>query len=97
MLSQVGKLHKCFVKPDTLELTDQCKEETGLTVDDIVKAEPLDKVLQQVSLTGLFRRIGKLEVMHTGMGSCSFCGKPRSLLNPQNFLLAGFCLERDAI
>uniref|UniRef100_A0AAX7UYL0 RRM domain-containing protein n=1 Tax=Astatotilapia calliptera TaxID=8154 RepID=A0AAX7UYL0_ASTCA len=44
---KVGKLHKCFVKPDTLELTDQCKEETGLTVDDIVKAEPLDKVLQQ--------------------------------------------------
>uniref|UniRef100_A0A3Q3B5H6 Epithelial splicing regulatory protein 2 n=1 Tax=Kryptolebias marmoratus TaxID=37003 RepID=A0A3Q3B5H6_KRYMA len=44
---KVGKLHKCFVKPDTLELTDQCKEETGLTPEDIVSAEPLDKVLQQ--------------------------------------------------
>ncbi|KAA8595451.1 hypothetical protein FQN60_010742, partial [Etheostoma spectabile] len=44
---KVGKLHRCLVKPDTLELTDQCKEETGLTVQDIVKAEPLDKVLQQ--------------------------------------------------
>lgn len=81
MLSQVGKLHKCFVKPDTLELTDQCKEETGLTVDDIVKAEPLDKVLQQVSLTGLFRRIGKLEVMHTGMkttAAAHFVGNPEA-------------------
>lgn len=47
--SQVGKLHKCFVKPDTLDLTDQSKEETGLTLDDLVGAEPLDKVLQQVS------------------------------------------------
>ncbi|KAM4593370.1 epithelial splicing regulatory protein 2 isoform 1-T1 [Odontesthes bonariensis] len=44
---KVGELHKCFVKPDTLELPEQCKEETGLTVEDIVKAEPLDKVLQQ--------------------------------------------------
>uniref|UniRef100_A0A3Q2QNX1 Epithelial splicing regulatory protein 2 n=1 Tax=Fundulus heteroclitus TaxID=8078 RepID=A0A3Q2QNX1_FUNHE len=44
---KVGKLHKCFVKPDTLELTDQCKEETGLTLEDVVNAEPLDKVLQQ--------------------------------------------------
>ncbi|MEQ2273209.1 Epithelial splicing regulatory protein 2, partial [Xenotaenia resolanae] len=44
---KVGKLHQCFVKPDTLELTDQCKEETGLTLEDIINAEPLDKVLQQ--------------------------------------------------
>lgn len=52
LLSQVGKLHKCFVKPDTYELTDQCKEETGLTLEDIVDAEPLDKVLEQVSQIG---------------------------------------------
>lgn len=50
--SQVGKLHRCLVKPDTLELTEQCKEETGLTVEELVKAEPLDKVLQQVSPHG---------------------------------------------
>lgn len=46
----MGKLHRCLVKPDTLELTEQCKEETGLTVDELLKAEALDKVLQQVSL-----------------------------------------------
>lgn len=52
-LLQVGKLHRCLVKPDTLELTEQCKEETGLTLEDVAKAEPLDKVLQQVSLRDL--------------------------------------------
>lgn len=31
-----------------MELTDQSKDETGLTVGDIVQAEPLDKVLHQV-------------------------------------------------
>uniref|UniRef100_A0A8C4Z614 Epithelial splicing regulatory protein 2 n=1 Tax=Gadus morhua TaxID=8049 RepID=A0A8C4Z614_GADMO len=44
---KVGKLHRCLVKPDTLELTDECKEETDLIVDDLTKADPLDKVLQQ--------------------------------------------------
>ncbi|XP_019747351.1 epithelial splicing regulatory protein 2 isoform X3 [Hippocampus comes] len=44
---KVGKLHRCLVKPDTLELADQCKEETGLSLDDVVNAEPLDKVLLQ--------------------------------------------------
>ncbi|CAG5853376.1 unnamed protein product [Menidia menidia] len=48
---KVGKLHKCFVKPDSLELTEQCKEETGLSLEDIVEAEPLDKVLQQFHQT----------------------------------------------
>uniref|UniRef100_A0A8C6UYD5 Epithelial splicing regulatory protein 2 n=1 Tax=Neogobius melanostomus TaxID=47308 RepID=A0A8C6UYD5_9GOBI len=44
---KVGKLHRCLVKPDTFELTEQCKEETGLTLEEVAKAEPLDKVLQQ--------------------------------------------------
>uniref|UniRef100_A0A3B3UJI5 Epithelial splicing regulatory protein 2 n=1 Tax=Poecilia latipinna TaxID=48699 RepID=A0A3B3UJI5_9TELE len=58
---KVGKLHKCFVKPDTLELTDQCKEETGLTLEDIVDAEPLDKVLEQIqqSVSSEVKRLGR--------------------------------------
>ncbi|KAM9826056.1 epithelial splicing regulatory protein 2 isoform 1-T2 [Syngnathus typhle] len=44
---KVGKLNRCLVKPDTLELADQCKEETGISLDDLVNAEPLDNVLQQ--------------------------------------------------
>lgn len=46
---QVGKLQQRLIKPDTLELTDQCKEETGLSVDELCKADPLDTVLQQVN------------------------------------------------
>uniref|UniRef100_A0A4W6FUE9 Epithelial splicing regulatory protein 2 n=1 Tax=Lates calcarifer TaxID=8187 RepID=A0A4W6FUE9_LATCA len=64
---KVGKLHRCLVKPDTLELTDQCKEETGLTLDDIVKAEPLDKVLQQ------FQQSVSSEVKCLGRSSCTLC------------------------
>lgn len=58
--SQVGKLHRCLVKPDTLDLTEQCKEETGLSVEDLAKAEPLDKVLQQVSPCGRSTRTGNV-------------------------------------
>uniref|UniRef100_A0A668AUG1 Epithelial splicing regulatory protein 2 n=1 Tax=Myripristis murdjan TaxID=586833 RepID=A0A668AUG1_9TELE len=50
---KVGKLHRCLVKPDTLELTDECKEETGLDLDDFLQAEPLDKILQQFQQTVL--------------------------------------------
>uniref|UniRef100_A0A8C9YF58 Epithelial splicing regulatory protein 2 n=1 Tax=Sander lucioperca TaxID=283035 RepID=A0A8C9YF58_SANLU len=64
---KVGKLHRCLVKPDTLELTDQCKEDTGLTVEDIVKADPLDKVLQQ------FQQSVSSEVKCLGRSSFTLC------------------------
>ncbi|XP_069377835.1 epithelial splicing regulatory protein 2 isoform X5 [Paralichthys olivaceus] len=67
VLRQVGKLHRCLVKPDTLELTDQCKEETGLTLDDFVKAEPLDKALQQ------FQQSVSSEIKSLGRSSCTLC------------------------
>ncbi|KAM9409194.1 epithelial splicing regulatory protein 2 isoform 3-T3 [Pholidichthys leucotaenia] len=64
---KVGKLHECFVKPDTLEVTDQCKEETELTLDDVVEAEPLDKVLQQ------FQQSVSSEVKGFGRSSFTLC------------------------
>ncbi|XP_042272756.1 epithelial splicing regulatory protein 2 isoform X2 [Thunnus albacares] len=64
---KVGKLHRCLVKPDTLELTDQCKEDTGLTLDDIIKAEPLDKALQQ------FQQSVSSEVKCLGRSSYTLC------------------------
>lgn len=70
--SQVGKLHRCLVKPDTLDLTEQCKEETGLSVEDLAKAEPLDKVLQQVSPCGRSTRTGKCYETQTP-SPCSRC------------------------
>lgn len=45
---QVGTLHKCLVKADNLELSEPCRELTGLTPESLTKAEPLDRVLQQV-------------------------------------------------
>lgn len=45
---QVGTLHKCLVKADNLELSEPCRELTGLTPESLAKAEPLDRVLQQV-------------------------------------------------
>uniref|UniRef100_A0A672JPI6 Epithelial splicing regulatory protein 2-like n=1 Tax=Salarias fasciatus TaxID=181472 RepID=A0A672JPI6_SALFA len=56
---KVGKLHKCFVKPDTLELTDLCKEETGLAVDNLINAEPLDKVLLQQTVSSEVKFLGR--------------------------------------
>uniref|UniRef100_G3PVF9 RRM domain-containing protein n=1 Tax=Gasterosteus aculeatus aculeatus TaxID=481459 RepID=G3PVF9_GASAC len=64
---KVGKLHRCVVKPDALELTDQCSEDTGLTVDDLAEAEPLDKVLQQ------FQQSVSSEVKCLGRSSFTLC------------------------
>ncbi|XP_076011739.1 epithelial splicing regulatory protein 2 isoform X2 [Genypterus blacodes] len=64
---KVGKLHRCLVKPDTLELTEQCKEETGLSLDDLLEAEPLDKVLQQ------FQQSVTSEVKALGRSSFTLC------------------------
>uniref|UniRef100_A0AAY4F005 RRM domain-containing protein n=1 Tax=Denticeps clupeoides TaxID=299321 RepID=A0AAY4F005_9TELE len=64
---QVGKLQRRLVKPDTLELTDQCKEETGLTVDEICKADSLDAALQQ------FQQSVSAEVKALGRSSYTLC------------------------
>uniref|UniRef100_A0A8C5C698 Epithelial splicing regulatory protein 2 n=1 Tax=Gadus morhua TaxID=8049 RepID=A0A8C5C698_GADMO len=64
---KVGKLHRCLVKPDTLELTDECKEETDLIVDDLTKADPLDKVLQQ------FQQSVQAELEDLGRNSFTLC------------------------
>lgn len=52
------------MKPDSLELTDQSKEETGLSVEELYKAEPLDKVLQQVRLIRLLVKIPVQALKH---------------------------------
>uniref|UniRef100_A0A8C6UX82 Epithelial splicing regulatory protein 2 n=1 Tax=Neogobius melanostomus TaxID=47308 RepID=A0A8C6UX82_9GOBI len=64
---KVGKLHRCLVKPDTFELTEQCKEETGLTLEEVAKAEPLDKVLQQ------FQQSVSSELKCFGRSSYTLC------------------------
>ncbi|KAK3510123.1 hypothetical protein QTP70_026839 [Hemibagrus guttatus] len=64
---KVGKLQQHLIKPDTLELTDQCKEETGLSVDELCKAEPLDTVLQQ------YQQAVAAELKALGRSSYTLC------------------------
>ncbi|XP_076856179.1 epithelial splicing regulatory protein 2 isoform X1 [Brachyhypopomus gauderio] len=64
---KVGKLQQRLVKPDTLELTDQCEEDTGLTLEELSKAEPLDTVLQQ------FQQAVSVELKALGRSSYTLC------------------------
>uniref|UniRef100_A0AAR2ISJ3 RRM domain-containing protein n=1 Tax=Pygocentrus nattereri TaxID=42514 RepID=A0AAR2ISJ3_PYGNA len=64
---KVGKIQQRLIKPDTIELTDQCKEETGLSVEELCKAEPLDTVLQQ------FQQAVSAEVKALGRSSYTLC------------------------
>lgn len=58
---KVGKLHRRLVKPDSVDLTDQCKEETRLTAEELCKAEPLEDILQQFhqSVTAELKSLGR--------------------------------------
>lgn len=50
--SQVGTLHKSLIRAEAAALSPQCREASGLSADSLARAEPLDKVLQQVSALG---------------------------------------------
>lgn len=47
--SQVGTLHKSLIRAEAAALSSQCREASGLSADSLARAEPLDKVLLQVS------------------------------------------------
>ncbi|XP_051562600.1 epithelial splicing regulatory protein 2-like isoform X1 [Myxocyprinus asiaticus] len=64
---KVGKLQRRLVKPDSVDLTDQCKEETGLTAEELCKAEPLESVLQQ------FHQLVSAELKSLGRSSYTLC------------------------
>ncbi|OWK04194.1 ESRP1 [Cervus elaphus hippelaphus] len=46
---RVGQLHEVLVRPDHLELTEDCKEETKLDAESLSSAPQLDQALRQVS------------------------------------------------
>ncbi|XP_055061164.2 epithelial splicing regulatory protein 2 isoform X3 [Misgurnus anguillicaudatus] len=64
---KVGKLHRRLVKPDSVDLTDQCKEETRLTSEELCKAEPLEDILQQ------FHQSVSAELKSLGRSSYTLC------------------------
>lgn len=45
---KAGEVHRVLVKPNNLELTEQCVEHTGITPENLTTAKPLDQVLQQL-------------------------------------------------
>lgn len=47
--SEVGQLHEALVRPDHLELTEDCKEETKIDADSLSSAPQLDQALRQVT------------------------------------------------
>ncbi|KAI1894160.1 hypothetical protein AGOR_G00112960 [Albula goreensis] len=46
---KTGQLNEVFVRPKHLELTDECKAESGITEETITAAEPLENALNQFS------------------------------------------------
>uniref|UniRef100_A0A8B9Q7M8 Epithelial splicing regulatory protein 2 n=1 Tax=Apteryx owenii TaxID=8824 RepID=A0A8B9Q7M8_APTOW len=87
---KVGTLHKSLVKADNLELSDQCREVSGLTPEGLGKAEPLDRVLQQ------FSQLVSSDLKVLGRSSYTLCSDGqlliRQVLHPEtskkNFLLS---------
>uniref|UniRef100_A0A8C4L459 Epithelial splicing regulatory protein 1 n=1 Tax=Equus asinus asinus TaxID=83772 RepID=A0A8C4L459_EQUAS len=44
---KVGQLHEVLVRPDQLELTEDCKEETKIDIESLFSAPQLDQALRQ--------------------------------------------------
>ncbi|TKC46768.1 hypothetical protein EI555_007121 [Monodon monoceros] len=44
---KVGQLHEVLVRPDQLELTEDCKEETKIDAESLSSAPQLDQALRQ--------------------------------------------------
>ncbi|XP_056317732.1 epithelial splicing regulatory protein 2 isoform X2 [Danio aesculapii] len=65
--NKVGKLQRILVQPDSVDLSEQCKEETGLTAEELCKAEPLESVLQQ------FHQSVSAELKSLGRSSYTLC------------------------
>uniref|UniRef100_A0A8C1XAV2 Epithelial splicing regulatory protein 2 n=1 Tax=Cyprinus carpio TaxID=7962 RepID=A0A8C1XAV2_CYPCA len=56
--NKVGQLQRTLVQPDSADLSEQCKEETELTAEELCKAEPLESVLQQ-SVSAELKSLGR--------------------------------------
>lgn len=48
---EVGQLHEVLVRPDRLELTDECQAESQIDAEGLATAPQLDQALRQVSAT----------------------------------------------
>lgn len=51
---EAGSLHEVLVRPEHLDLTEECKETTKLEVESLARAPQLEQALQQVNSTSAF-------------------------------------------
>ena len=56
LFPEVGQLHEVLVRPDQLELTEDCKEETKIDAENLSSAPQLDQALRQVTVLARPRR-----------------------------------------
>lgn len=66
--SQVGTLHKSLIRAEAAALSQQCREASGLSAESLARAEPLDKVLQQVSAGAVVRHSRAVGTFLCGRG-----------------------------
>lgn len=45
---KIGAVNEVLVKPESVELTEECREESGLTQEALAAAAPLEQALNQV-------------------------------------------------
>uniref|UniRef100_A0A8C7A128 Epithelial splicing regulatory protein 1 n=1 Tax=Neovison vison TaxID=452646 RepID=A0A8C7A128_NEOVI len=81
---KVGQLHEVLVRPDQLELTEDCKEETKIDAESLASAPQLDQALRQV--TALGRGLGLWFSLRTeGALTVSTFVLPQNVLLPECF------------
>ncbi|XP_053460855.1 epithelial splicing regulatory protein 2 isoform X6 [Nycticebus coucang] len=80
---QVGTLHKSLVRAEAASLSPECREASGLSADSLARAEPLDKVLQQITLffsVMSFSQLVSRDVALLGGGPYVLCTDGQQLL-----------------
>lgn len=75
---EVGQLHEVLVRPDQLELTEDCKEETKIDAESLSSAPQLDQALRQVTALGLAAHPSRAAQASFAAGSALLGSRPRS-------------------
>lgn len=73
----MGQLHEVLVRPDQLELTEDCKEETKIDAESLSSAPQLDQALRQVTALGLAAYPSRAAQASVAAGPALLGSRPR--------------------
>lgn len=73
----MGQLHEVLIRPDQLELTEDCKEETKIDAESLSSAPQLDQALRQVTALGLAAHPGQAARASFALGPSLLGSRPR--------------------